>query len=112
MLKRSQKRIVILGMMSRMPVAGNVWLVLHYLLGFRRLGHDVYYVEAHARTPPMLMEKSEENSSLKAANFLGGIMRRFDLGHSWAFHALHDDGQCYGMTELELQDLYQSADLI
>src|SRR6185369_1992339 len=38
-------RIVVLGMMGRMPLAGVVWQVLHYLEGFRRLGFDVYYVE-------------------------------------------------------------------
>jgi hypothetical protein len=37
-------RLVVLGMMGRMPLAGVVWQVLH-LEGFRRLGFDVYYVE-------------------------------------------------------------------
>src|SRR5947199_130645 len=44
-------KIVLLGMMSRIPVAGAVWGAVQYLVGFRRLGCDVYYVEAHARKP-------------------------------------------------------------
>jgi hypothetical protein len=39
-------------------------------------------------------------------------MRRFDLGDRWAFHALHDDGRCLGMTETALNELYGSAALI
>ena len=39
-------------------------------------------------------------------------MRRFGLGDRWAFHALHDDGRCYGMSERELERLYASAELI
>mgnify|MGYP003579104465 CR=1 FL=1 len=34
-----------------MPVPGVIWQTLHYLLGFRRLGYDVAYVEAHAQNP-------------------------------------------------------------
>ena len=39
------RRIVLLGAMAEIPVAGVAWQVLHYLEGFRRLGHDVVYVE-------------------------------------------------------------------
>jgi hypothetical protein len=39
-------------------------------------------------------------------------MRQFDLDDKWAFHALHDDGRCYGMSETQLRQLYRSAELI
>ena len=93
-------KIVLLGMMTRIPVAGVVWQTVHYLLGFERLGYEVYYVEAHARTPAMLMEREEDDSSARAAAFIDRVMRRFGLGDRWAFHALHDDGRCFGMSEL------------
>ena len=48
-------KVVLLGMTSHMPVGGNVWLVGHYAEGFRRLGYDVYYAEAHGLNPSMLM---------------------------------------------------------
>jgi hypothetical protein len=107
-----KKKIVILGMMTKIPVAGNIWVVAHYLVGLRRLGYEPYYVEAHARTPSMLMESDEDDSSAKAAAFLDRVMRRFDLAENWAFHALHDDGRCYGLSETQLRELYQSAELI
>src|SRR6266567_926810 len=60
-----KKKIVLLGGMTPMCVAGVVWQTLHYLLGFRRLGYDVYYVEAHARTPAMLMRSETDDSSAR-----------------------------------------------
>ena len=54
-----RRKIVVLGMMSKMPVPGNIWLVAQYLIGFQRLGFDVYYVEAHGMTPFRLMHQAE-----------------------------------------------------
>jgi len=105
-------KVVVLGMMSKMPVAGVVWQNLHYLLGFERLGCDAYYVETHARTPSMLMSDPGDDSSALAAEYIAAIMRRFGLADRWAFRALHDDGSCFGMSELELERLYGSADLL
>lgn len=106
---RSSKKIVLLGMMTRIPVAGVVWQTIHYLLGFERLGYEAYYVEAHARTPSMLMEREEEDSSAKAAAFIDRVMRRFGMADRWAFHGLHYDNRCYGLSEGELRRLYDSA---
>jgi hypothetical protein len=95
-------KIVVLGMMSKMPVAGIVWLTMQHVIGFKRLGYDVYYVEAHGRTPSMFSEREGDDASEKAAVFIDRIMRRFDLGDHWAFHALHADGRCYGLSEAQL----------
>jgi len=105
-------KVVLLGMMTPMPVAGVVWQNLHYLLGFERLGFEVYYVETHARTPSMLMSNSEDDSSALAAEFIASVMRRFGLADRWAFRALHDDRRCYGMSELHLERLYGEAELL
>jgi hypothetical protein len=109
-----RKKIVLLGMMSRMPVAGVVWQTVHYLIGLRRLGYDVYYVEAHARTPTMLMRSPQDDGALRAAEFIDGVMRRFDFAGRWAFHALHEGAgaRLFGLSDVELRDLYTSAALI
>jgi GT2 family glycosyltransferase len=130
-----RKKIVLLGMMSKIPVPGVVWLVVHYMLGFRRLGYDPYYVESHAVAPTMLMgpeydqvagqdEGDEEEidpldpsswvgrDSRRASAFIDRVMRRFDLGDRWAFLALHDDGRCFGMSLSRLQKLFDSASVL
>ncbi len=39
-------RIIVGGVLSLSPFGpGTAWHHLHYADGFRRLGHDVYYVE-------------------------------------------------------------------
>lgn len=104
--------IVVLGMMTKIPVAGVVWQTVHYLIGLKRLGFDVYYVETHARTPSMLMRSDSDDSGRLAADFIANVMKRFDLGHNWAYVALHDRGQHYGLSEMSLHDLYGRAELL
>src|SRR5436309_7407756 len=105
----SHRKIVLLGMMTRIPVAGVVWQTAHYLVGLERLGFEPYYVETHARTPSMLMEREEDDSSAKAAAFIERVMRRFGMRDRWAFYALHDDDRCFGMSTPQLKSLYDSA---
>ncbi len=89
---RPKKKIVLLGMMSRHPVAGMVWLTMQYLIGFERLGHEVFYVERYG-TPA----------------FIDSVLRRFDLGHRWV---VHDDEGCHGLSGDEARRLYDSVALI
>lgn len=109
---RETPKIVLLGMMTKIPVAGVVWQTVHYLVGFRRLGYDVYYVEAHSRTPDVSFRGEGHDGAANAAAFIADVMRRFDLADRWAFHALHSDGRCYGLSESQLRDLYRSAAVI
>jgi GT2 family glycosyltransferase len=111
--QQARPKVVVLGMMSKMPVAGVVWQYLHYLLGFERLGYEAYYVEAHGRTPSMLMASGETaDASGRAAAFIATIMRRYGLSDRWAYRALHRDGRCFGMSESRLERLFGSAELI
>jgi ATP-binding cassette subfamily B protein len=105
-------KIVLLGMLTKIPVGGVGWLVGHYAVGFERLGYDVYYVEAHARTPSMFMTHREDDAAGKAAEYIDGIARRFGFEGRWAFQALHEDGRTYGMSAEELDRLYKDAALI
>jgi GT2 family glycosyltransferase len=93
-------------------VAGVVWQTLQYLIGFQRLGFEPYYVEAHARTPGMLMRDQTDDGGALAAAFIRETLARFGLDGRWAYQALHDDGRVYGMTEAQVRRLYSSAELI
>ena len=99
--------------MSKMPVAGIIFITMQYVLGLKRLGYDVYYVEAHARTPSMFMTSEHDDSSALASRFIADTMKTFGIADDhWAFHALHDDGRCYGLSLTQLNQLYRSAGLI
>ena len=63
----TRPKVVVLGMTSRSPFAGIVFLAVQYLVGLKRLGFDVYYVEAHGRVPWMLINSQDSNGSVAAA---------------------------------------------
>ena len=104
--------LVLLGSMTKMPVAGVVWQTIHYMLGFERLGYDVYYVEAHARTPSMLMRTPDDDGGVLAAAFIAGVMGRFGRAHRWAYQALQDDGAVFGLSEAGLAAVFDRAELV
>ena len=108
----SRGSIVLLGMLTKMPVAGVAWQVLHYLEGFRRLGFDAWYVEDHGRTPSMFVSDEGDDGCAGAASFLASLLERFGFGDRWAFHALHADGSWYGISEVRARRLYRDAALI
>src|SRR5947208_48551 len=62
-----RKRIVVMGFMGSMPIAGVIWQHIHYLVGLQRLGHDVYYIEDSARLPynPETFEVNNEFDYLR-----------------------------------------------
>jgi hypothetical protein len=108
-------KIVLLGIMTRHPVGGVIWQTLHYLEGLRRLGFDVHYVESGGHQPSALLVPDggeDGDRSAWAAAFLARTLEALDLGDRWAFHALHADGRCYGMSEGKLKESYRSAELI
>ena len=76
------------------------------------MGFDPYYVEAHARTPTMLMRREDDDASARAAKLIDSVLSRFDLGDRWAFHALHDDGRVYGLSAAELTNVLGRAELL
>jgi ATP-binding cassette subfamily B protein len=108
----SRPKIVLLGMLTTIPVGGVAWLVGQYATGFRRLGFDVYYVEAHARTPSIFMKDKDDDGTSKAVRYLARTAKRFGLDDRWAFQALHENGRCYGMTAEQLDRLYRDAALV
>jgi GT2 family glycosyltransferase len=108
----SRPKIVLLGMLTKIPVGGVSWLVQQYAVGFERLGYEPYYVEAHGRTPSMFMKNEDDDATALACAYLDTEMRRCGLHGRWAFHAVHDGGRVYGMSDTELRQLYAEAALI
>jgi len=108
----ARPKLVVLGLMSKMPVAGVVWQTLHYLIGFERLGFDVYYVEAHGCTPRCFMMTEEDDGWANAAAFIDRVMRRFDFGDRWAYDTRWHEEKHFGMSKSALRELFAEAALI
>jgi len=95
--------------MGTCPVAGVVWQHLHYLVGLRRLGHEVTYIEDTSRYPydPEAFTVAEDFSY--AARMLDRLSR--EHGFSWGFCARYfPEPRTAGLTLEELRRLYRECD--
>jgi hypothetical protein len=104
------KVIVVLGIMGCMPVAGTgvAWNTIQHLVGLRRLGYDVYYVEATGVWP---FNATTDDCTFPVA-YISSLLSRFGFQDRWAYVAAHSDGRCYGLSARQVEDLYVRADAI
>src|SRR5256886_8995079 len=108
-----RKRIVVMGFMGSMPIAGVIWQHIHYIVGLQRLGHDVYYVEDSARIPynPETFEVTTEFDY--TAGLLNRLAREFEFRNRWAFCARYLPGNpTAGLRLKRIRQLYREADAI
>jgi hypothetical protein len=109
----TRPKAVVLGIMSKMPFAGIVFLTMQYVVGLKRLGFEVFYVEEHGKMPWMLMDGTQQRGAEVAASFIAGLMRRFDLENDhWAFRHPQDRDQCFGLPEPTLNRVLRDAAII
>jgi hypothetical protein len=70
---------------ARYPFAGIIWQLLHHLVGFRRLGLDVYYLEDHCSwvyDPDAEVPTRDPSGNLK---MLASALERYGFADRWAF---------------------------
>jgi hypothetical protein len=104
-------RIVLGATAVRYPLGGmNQW-ILAWLVGFRRLGHDVYLVEksgwqASCYDPSRKIASDDCSYGVAVVN---GLLNRFGLGENWCF--VDATGHYHGLSQKRLEEVFQSADL-
>jgi hypothetical protein len=91
---------------------GHTWVFLQYLLGFRRLGFDVVFIDR--LEPEMCIDdKGEAVPVADSVNlrYLAEVMDAFDLGEQWAL--LHDEGRdVFGMSRSQVRETLRRSDLL
>jgi hypothetical protein len=108
--QKSKGKLIVFGILFWYPLAGVTYQFLHYLIGLRRLGWDVYYVEDSARwvyNPDIFLFTPEADWNVGA---IAPILERYGFSGRWAFRGRYAGGKCYGMAEEELLRLYGEAD--
>ena len=101
--------IILLGIMTTMPVGGVIWQTIHYLVGLKRLGFDVYYAEDHGIPPSMFTDAIDKDGTKKAAAFIARTLERHDLGKRWSYHAWHDGDRYYGVGQPAIDRAFGGA---
>ncbi len=81
---------------------GATWAVLQYVLGLRRLGWQVYFVESLDLRGPQTSE---------SVAYCAGVMDRFRLSDHWALVEPGTD-RTAGLARRELLDVARSADIL
>ena len=106
-------KIILGGVLSRYPlVPGSVWHRLHYLLGLRKLGHDVYFVEevdpswcVDASGRPCPFEQSVNRALFQ------NILQRFGLLDR-ACQIYNRGESTFGLSVREMAAVAKGADLL
>ena len=112
-------RIVVMGILGRTPLAGVSWQVLHFLEGFRRLGHEIYYIEDTGgwayhplRTNAAHESKDAYEINLQyAVNHIAQIMASYGLQDRWAYRS-RVDNRTFGLSNTQVSTLLENADLL
>jgi hypothetical protein len=108
-----RKRIVVMGFMGSMPIAGVIWQHIHYIVGLQQLGHDVYFIEDSARLPynPETFEVNDEFDY--AAKILDRLATDFGFKNRWGYCARYlPDNPTAGISLKKIRQLYREADAI
>src|SRR5437588_4184756 len=102
--------IIVAGSLAQKPrYGGHTWVFLQYLLGFRRLGWDVLFLDR--LEPEMCSGAGGGPSSLESSEnlrYLQSVLERFGLGNAYAL--LYDEGrQVVGMSRSELVERVRTS---
>ena len=106
-----RKKIIVLGFMGGMPIAGVIWQHIHYIVGLQRLGHEVTYVEDTLNYPydPVAFNISDDYSY--ATQTLGRLAHEHGFEGRWAYCArFKESTEIVGMSLEALRTLYKEAD--
>ena len=108
-----RKRLVVMGFMGSMPIAGVIWQHIHYIVGLQQLGHDVYYIEDSARLPYNPETCQVNNDFGYTARILARLAGEFNFKNRWAFCARYLNGNpTAGLVLRKIRQLYRDADAI
>ena len=106
-------KIVVWGLLASSPFGGMIWQVLHHLVGLRRLGFDVWYVEDSDRLlyDPVTYWLTADYAA--NVQMLSRYMDSVDLGDRWIFRPPGVRDSCLGAMDLAgLDRLYHEADAV
>jgi hypothetical protein len=107
----SSVRIVVTGLLGQYAFGGVTWDYLQYLLGFRGLGHDVWYLEDSGAWPYDPVRQTISEDCTYNVNYLHGIMTEFGFGDRWIYRN-GADGKFHGAGEAAARGLIKNAALL
>ncbi len=109
----SRGLLVVWGLLSAFPFGGMTWQVIHYLVGLRRLGYDVWYVEDSDRYSYRPADFQRTFEVAENARYLNDWMARIGMANRWVLRVPHGDRACLGALDFDgLLALYRGSDAV
>jgi hypothetical protein len=108
--KNSKGKLIVFGIIFWYPLAGVTYQFLHYLIGLRRLGWDVYYVEDSSRWVFDVNDFELTPEATPNVEMVAPVLERYGFSGKWVFRGRYEGGKSYGMSEDDLTRLYREAD--
>lgn len=103
-------RIIVTGLVGQYAFGGVAWDYLQYVEGFRRLGHDVFYLEDTETWPYDPIHNTVSADCAYNVNYLRGVMEKLGLDGRWIYRNC-PDASYHGHTQADAEKICASADL-
>lgn len=107
----SRDTIVVLGLLGQFPLAGIAWQLIHHLVGLRRLGFDVFYVEETGAVPYDPRTKNLTNDCSYSLRFINDTLSPYGFADVWAYREGLTN-QWHGMSSLRVRELFERASCV
>lgn len=104
-------RIVLGSYLVQFPLGGYLSWVLQWLVGFKQLGHDVYFVEKAGGPNSCFdpLQKIMTNDCSYGTKVLDNLLAQFNLQDKWCF--VDAPGQFHGLSRKQIEEVFSSADV-
>ena len=104
-------KILCSGYLVRYPLGGLTWHHLQYLIGLRRLGHEVTFFEDYGwqnscYDPARDLLSADPSYGIA---YLERLMAHYEMADAWCYIA--EDGTTYGLSRERLAQLCRECDL-
>ena len=113
----SSLRVIVTGFIGHQRLLGGVaWDYLNFVLGVKRLGHDVYYIEDSGCWPyndvegPLRGDWTDWNPQ-PTVEHLSKVMSAFGLDGKWAYH-FPPKSEWFGLSSTERNEVIKTADVL
>ena len=107
-------RIIVCGYIVRGPMGGMTWHHLQYVMGLKKMGFEVYYLEDSGDSefccydPLKGVNNTDPTYGLKYANH---VFKDFGMSTCWGYYDGHRN-TWHGPLSMRLKNLVKSADLM
>ena len=104
-------RIILGSYMVRYPLGGMLSWVLQFLVGFKRLGHEIYFVEKYGY-PNSCYDPTKETMTddcTYGVTVLEKLLESVGLKNTWCF--VDRSEEYHGISKQNIEEIFRTADM-